>query len=181
MPFLLQTERLTLRNWREEDRDLFREINRDEKVMQFFPMRRSHAECDELMGRLQAMISTTGYGFFALADRQTDEPMGFCGISKVDLPGVLPEGATEIGWRLATRFWGNGYVTEAARALLDFGFKERGLHEIYAFAVHDNHRSIAVMERLGMERLSGRDFDHPSVPDSHPQLKKHVLYCASAN
>ncbi|RKE84362.1 GNAT family N-acetyltransferase [Rhizobium sp. AG855] len=181
MTIILQTERLTLRNWRNEDRDLFREINRDEKVMEFFPMRRSHAECDELMNRLQAMIDDTGYGFFAVADRQTDEAMGFCGISRVSLPGILPEGAVEIGWRLATRFWGQGYVTEAARALLDLGFKKRGLDEIYAFAVEGNHRSIAVMERLGMERLAGRDFNHPSVPDTHPHLKNHVLYCLKAS
>jgi RimJ/RimL family protein N-acetyltransferase len=181
MSTILQTERLTLRNWRQDDRDLFREINRDPKVMEYFPMRRSHAECDELLDRLHAMITDTGYGFFALADRQSDEAMGFCGICRVSLPGILPEGAVEIGWRLATRYWGNGYVTEAARALLDFGFVERGLNEVYAFAVQANHRSIAVMERLGMQRLADRDFDHPAVPESHPHLKTHVLYCAKAS
>jgi RimJ/RimL family protein N-acetyltransferase len=179
MTIILQTERLTLRNWRPEDRDLFYEINRDAKVMEFFPMRRSHAECDALMERLQTMISETGYGFFALADRHSDEPMGFCGIAKVSLPGVLPEESVEIGWRLATRFWGNGYITEAAAALLAFGFAERHLHEIYAFAVKDNRRSIAVMERLGMQKLAGREFEHPTVPDTHPQLKTHVLYRAT--
>jgi RimJ/RimL family protein N-acetyltransferase len=178
MTIILQTERLTLRNWRHEDRDLFYEINRDPKVMEFFPMRRSHAECDALMERLQTMISETGYGFFALADRHSDEPMGFCGIAKVSLPGVLPDGAVEIGWRLATRFWGHGYVTEAAAALLAFGFAERRLDEIYAFAVKDNRRSIAVMERLGMQELAGREFEHPAVPDDHPHLKTHVLYRA---
>jgi RimJ/RimL family protein N-acetyltransferase len=179
MTIILQTERLTLRNWRHDDRNLFYEINRDPKVMEFFPMRRSHAECDALMERLQTMILETGYGFFALADRYSDEPMGFCGIAKVSLPDVLPDEAVEIGWRLATRFWGNGYVTEAAAALLDFGFAERGLDEIYAFAVKDNSRSIAVMERLGMQKLAGREFEHPTVPDSHPQLKTHVLYRAA--
>lgn len=178
---ILETERLRMRNWHPEDRDLFREINRDPKVMEFFPMRRSYAECDELMDRLQAMIEETGYGFYALADRHSDEAMGFCGLAKVSLPGILPEGAVEIGWRLATRFWGQGYVTEAARALLEFGFNQRGLEEVYAFAVHDNHRSTAVMERLGMRKLEGRDFDHPSVPDSHPQLKSHVLYCIKSS
>ncbi|MDH4441813.1 MAG: GNAT family N-acetyltransferase [Rhizobium sp.] len=177
---ILETERLTLRNWQHEDRDLFREINRDPKVMEFFPMRRSHAECDELLDRLHAMIEETGYGFYALADRQTDEAMGFCGIARVSLPGILPAGAVEIGWRLATRFWGKGYVTEAGRALLDLGLRRRGLDEIYALAVKDNQRSIAVMERLGMQRLTDRDFDHPTVPDSHPHLKAHVLYCATA-
>lgn len=177
---IVETERLTLRNWRDDDRNLFREINRDEKVMTFFPFRRSHAECDLLFDRNRDMITETGMGFYALADRQTDEAMGFCGISPVDLPGILPEGSTEIGWRLATRFWGKGYVNEAAERLVEHSFSTLGLAEIYAFAVHNNERSIAVMRRLGMEHLENRDFDHPKVPDTHPHLKRHILYRISA-
>lgn len=175
-----ETDRLTLRNWRAEDRDLFREINRDEKVMTFFPFRRSHAECDLLFDRNRDMIAETGLGFYALADRSTGEAMGFCGIAPVDLAGILPEGSVEIGWRLATRFWGKGYVTEAASRLLEHGFTHLGFPEIYAFAVRDNARSIAVMRRLGMVHLHAQDFDHPKVPDTHPHLKRHVLYRAAA-
>lgn len=175
-----ETDRLTLRNWQAEDRDLFREINRDEKVMTFFPFRRSHAECDLLFDRNRDMIAETGLGFYALADRSTDEAMGFCGIAPVDLAGILPEGSVEIGWRLATRFWGKGYVTEAASRLLEHGFTHLGFPEIYAFAVRDNARSIAVMRRLGMVHLHAQDFDHPKVPDTHPHLKRHVLYRAAA-
>ncbi len=172
---IVETERLILRNWLEEDRNLFYEINRDEKVMEFFPYRRSHAECDLLFARNRDMISETGLGFYALADRTTNEAMGFCGLAKVDLPGILPEGAIEIGWRLATRYWCRGYVTEAAERLLDHGHVTQGFAHIHAFAVHDNHRSIAVMRRIGMQHLSDQDFDHPKVPDTHPHLKRHVL------
>ncbi len=173
---IAETERLVLRNWQEGDRDLFYEINRDEKVMTFFPLRRSHAECDILFARNRDTITETGMGFYALADRDTDEAYGFCGLSKVDLPGILPEGAVEIGWRLATRYWGNGYVTEAGTRLLQYGHDDLGLRDIYAFAVHDNIRSTAVMRRLGMQYLQGQDFDHPNVPDTHPHLKRHVLF-----
>lgn len=174
------TERLVLRNWREEDRNLFREINRDPKVMEFFPFRRTHEEADLLMDRLRDMIATTGHGFLAMADRQSGEAMGFCGIAPVDLPGILPEGAHEIGWRLATRFWGKGFVTEAALALLADAFSGRRLGEVHAFAVSHNIRSIAVMRRIGMHHLPERDFDHPLVPDSRGDLKRHVLYRAVA-
>lgn len=173
---ILETERLILRNWQEEDRNLFYEINRDEKVMEFFPFRRSHAECDILFDRNRDMISETGLGFYALADRTTNEAMGFCGLSPVDLPGILPEGAIEIGWRLATRFWGRGYVTEAASRLIEYARTDLHLPTVYAFAVDGNHRSTAVMQRIGMLRLAGQDFDHPKVPDTHPHLKRHVLF-----
>ena len=53
---ILETERLLLRSWLEQDRDLFREINADPKVMEFFPFRRNHAESDLLFERVNAMI-----------------------------------------------------------------------------------------------------------------------------
>lgn len=173
---IVETKRLILRNWQDEDRNLFYEINRDEKVMEFFPLRRSHAECDILFERNRDMISETGFGFYALTDRSTNEAMGFCGLSPVDLSGILPEGAVEIGWRLATRFWGRGYVTEAASRLIEYARADLRLPDVHAFAVDRNHRSIAVMQRIGMQRLIGQDFDHPKVPETHPHLKRHVLF-----
>jgi RimJ/RimL family protein N-acetyltransferase len=60
--------------------------------------------------------------------------------------------------------------------LLVFGFGELGLEEIISFAVWNNERSTAVMRRIGMTRDPEGDFDHPRVPDTHPQLRRHVLY-----
>jgi len=57
-----------------------------------------------------------------------------------------------IGWTLGEAFEGNGYVTEAATALLDFLFSSVGFHRAYAMSSPENVKSIAVMERLGMRR-----------------------------
>lgn len=176
MATILETPRLTLRNWRDDDRDLFREINRDATVMEFFPFRRSHEEADLLLDKVRRMINETGLGFYALELKETAEPIGFCGLSLAGLAPLFAPDTVEIGWRLATRFWGKGYVTEAATALLAHGFTIFQLDEIVAFAVDGNRRSIAVMERIGMHRDPDGDFDHPRVPDSHPHLKRHVLY-----
>ena len=107
------------------------------------------------------------------------QPIGFAGLSLPDFE-PLPPGTVEIGWRLGADFWGKGFATEAARELLRFGYEDRGLDEIVSFAVPENHRSLAVMERLGLQPDPSRDFDHPRVPDSHPHLKRHVLYALSA-
>jgi RimJ/RimL family protein N-acetyltransferase len=173
---ILKTRRLVLRSWLETDRDLFREINADPKVMEFFSFRRSHAQSDEMLEKLNRMISDTGLGFYAIALRDTNEPIGFCGLAMANIGQALAADTVEIGWRLAPRFWGNGYVTEAAAALLDFGFGQKALAEIVSFAVAENHRSTAVMVRLGMRHDPSRDFDHPRVLDTHPHLKRHVLY-----
>lgn len=173
---ILKTERLVLRSWLERDRDLFREINADQKVMEFFPFRRNHAEADALFDRVNAMIKEDGLGFYAVEFKETEEAMGFCGLAPANMPGIFPIEAIEIGWRLATRFWGQGYITEAARALIDHGFTRMKLEAIISFAVADNHRSTAVMQRVGMIRCPDMDFDNPRVPDSHPHLKRHVTY-----
>ena len=58
----------------------------------------------------------------------------------------------EIGYLLDLRYWGRGYATEAARAVLDFGFRELDLHRVYATCRPANVASIRVMEKLGMRR-----------------------------
>ena len=175
----LTTPRLRLRNWQDADRDLFHEINADRKVMEFFPFRRTRAESDALFDRLRDSIDETGLGFYAVALNEDEEAIGFCGLAQANLPEIFAADAIEIGWRLATRFWGHGYITEAATALLDYGFSTLALPEVVSFAVADNTRSTAVMRRIGLARDAGRDFDHPRVPDSHPQLQRHVVYAAS--
>ncbi|MDO1584453.1 GNAT family N-acetyltransferase [Rhizobium oryzicola] len=173
---ILETKRLRLRSWIDSDRDLFREINADPKVMEFFPFRRSHEEADELLTRVNSLIADQMLGFFAVELKETEEPMGFCGISPANMPGIFPEGTIEIGWRLATRYWGHGYITEAAEGLLDYGFRTIGLGWIVSFAVEENQRSTAVMQRIGMIRRPDLDFNHPRVPDTHPHLQRHVSY-----
>ncbi|MDK4701261.1 GNAT family N-acetyltransferase [Rhizobium sp. CNPSo 4062] len=174
---IVETERLIIRNWREMDRDLAYEINSDETVMEFFPFRRNRAEADAFFDRVQSMIREIGLGLYVLELKESSEAVGYCGLMRTDhLEPFVPVGTIEIGWRLVARHWGKGLITEAARALLAHGFDKHDLDQIVSFAVHNNVRSTAVMERIGMHRVEGGDFDHPNVPDTHPHLKRHVLY-----
>jgi RimJ/RimL family protein N-acetyltransferase len=173
----IRTERLVLRNWEERDRELFHRINSDERVMEFFPHRRDRAESDAMMDRLAAKIAADGFGFAAAEIAATGKCIGFVGLT--GMAGYVPafaDGTIEIGWRLAPEYWGEGYVTEASKAWLAFGFEKLGLDEIVSFAVWNNVRSTAVMERLGMRRDPSRDFNSPKVPNTHPALKRHVVY-----
>jgi RimJ/RimL family protein N-acetyltransferase len=64
----------------------------------------------------------------------------------------------DIGWRLVRSAWGHGYATEAAEAALRDAFSRCGLSEVLAYAAPDNLRSLAVMDRLRMQRDPSRDF-----------------------
>jgi RimJ/RimL family protein N-acetyltransferase len=172
----IRTERLILRQWQDRDRSLFHRINSDDRVMEFFPARRTREQSDELLDMLRDEIDREGFGFAAIELAATGECIGFAGLHEDSVMSSWPAGTIEIGWRLAPEYWGKGYVTEAAEAWLAFGFETLSLDEIVSFAVWNNFRSTAVMERLGMQRDPARDFDHPRVPDTQPHLKRHVFY-----
>ncbi len=101
--------------------------------------------------------------------------IGYVGLWPADFVTGAP--MVEIGWRLARSHWGQGYATEAASEALRFGFTDIGLEEIVSFTVPQNHRSISVMERIGLIRDPAGDFDHPRVdPIAYPHLVSHVFY-----
>jgi RimJ/RimL family protein N-acetyltransferase len=99
------------------------------------------------------------------------------GIPRFEAP-FMP--CVEIGWRLDPDYWNRGYATEGARAALEFGFGPLGLEEILSYTVPDNIRSRRVMEKIGMTRSPGEDFDHPLLP-AGDALRRHVLYRISSS
>ena len=174
---IIQTERLILRQWREEDLKPFATLNADIRVMEYFPSILSLEESDLMMKRMQAKIEKRGWGFWAVSLTADEKFIGFIGMNDVDqvsLPAHFTP-AVEVGWRLAYPFWGKGYATEGALACLKYGFETLSLEEIVSFTAVQNMRSRAVMERIGMHHDSKEDFDHPKLPKGH-RLRKHVLY-----
>ena len=154
----IRTQRLILRNWEERDRDLFHRINSDDRVMEFFPFRRSRAEADAVMDRMREEIARDSYGWTAAEIAATGECIGFIGLHQVEIPGLAAAGTCEIGWRLAPEFWGKGFASEGAGALLAFGFDELGLlvalqvEQGGQVAVVDAYLRLGRHGRLGMQR-----------------------------
>jgi len=169
---ILETERLILRQWRNEDKADFFSLNSDPEVMRYFPSTLNREQSDALLEKARTLIEKNGWGFWACELKSSSELIGFVGLNNPDYE--LPFGpCTEIGWRLAKQHWKKGYATEAAMASLDFGFSELKLTEIVSFAVKTNTPSITVMERIGMSN-SNSNFDHPKVDVA--ELREHVLY-----
>lgn len=168
------TERLVLRQWREQDFAPFAALNADPEVMAYFPEVLDRSQSDAMANRCASLISERGWGLWAVEERLSHCFIGFVGlhIPSYDLP-FKP--CVEIGWRLARTYWGQGYATEAAQAALRIGFRELALEQIVAFTTVENRRSRALMERLGMQQDSRGNFDHPAVADI-PRLRPHVLY-----
>ena len=168
----LRTERLLLRSWRESDLDPWAALNSDPEVRRYMAGMPSRERTDAGAARFQADLDARGWGFWAVEVRATGEFIGFTGLDPVE--EGQPFTGVEAGWRLARPAWGHGYATEAARAVLAFGFAELDLPEILAVTVPANRRSRAVMERLGMTYDPADDFDDPHVPEG--PLRRCVLY-----
>ncbi|NBC33832.1 MAG: GNAT family N-acetyltransferase [Alphaproteobacteria bacterium] len=173
----LESPRLLLRDWRDEDLPAFAALNADPRVMAFLPARLDRAQSDALAARIRAQIRERGFGWWALEVAGVAPFVGFVGLSVPQFQAHFTP-CVEISWRLAAEHWGRGYATEAARLALTYGFDRLGLSEIVSFTTRANQRSRAVMARLGLRHDPADDFDHPSLPPGHP-LRPHVLYRAS--
>ena len=174
--YIIETPRLGLRDWKDKDTPLFAEMNMDKNVMGFFPSTLSNDETITMVERIKKFLSENNFGLWATEIKQTKEFIGFVGLS---IPRSQSDftPCVEIGWRLAHKYWGYGYATEAGAACLEYGLNELRLNEIVSFTSVQNLRSINVMEKIGMEYV--KNFEHPLIEDGH-RLKKHVLYLKKA-
>jgi RimJ/RimL family protein N-acetyltransferase len=170
----LSSGRICLRHWRDGDREAFAAMNSDRRVMEFFPSRLSRVESDAMVDRIRKHFSEHDFGLWAIEVPGVSPFVGFAGLA-VTLFTAHFTPCVEVGWRLAFAHWRHGYATEAARLALGYAFGTLALSDVVSFTSAANHRSRAVMERLGMRRDPAEDFDYPSFPEGHP-LRRHVLY-----
>ncbi|NKQ23522.1 GNAT family N-acetyltransferase [Streptomyces galbus] len=168
----LRTDRLVLRRWRDSDLAPWAAMNADPEVREHLGDLLTREQSDASVARFRAEFEQRGHGWWAVEVAATGEFIGFAGLDPVD--DGLPFDGVEIGWRLARPAWGHGYATEAASAVLAFGFDTLRLPEILAVTTATNFRSQAVMRRIGMTRDPDGDFDDPTAPEG--SLRPQVLY-----
>ena len=170
----LVTKRLRLRLWRDEDLPAFAALNSDSRVMQYMLKRLDRVESDAFAERIKENFARSGFGLWAVEVMGIADFIGFTGLSVPRFEAHFTP-CVEIGWRLASDYWGYGYATEVACAARDHRFGQLGLREIVSFTVPANQRSRKVMERIGMTYSSADDFEHPLLPEGH-RYRHHVLY-----
>jgi 3-dehydroquinate dehydratase/shikimate dehydrogenase len=173
----LVTSRLNLRPWKEEDQEVFFALNSDPQVMEFMPKTLSREESNNLLIRLNNHFQEYGFGLLAAELTNSNTFIGFIGLAIPRFQASFTP-CVEIGWRLGTKYWGQGYATEGGKALLIFAFTQLKLREIVSYTAVQNVRSRHVMERIGMTFIE--TFEHPELPTNH-WLKKHLLYKKTNN
>ena len=151
MEVFLETERLLLRRFTEDDVDALFELDGDPAVMRYITggraTSREEIEGDVLPAYLDYYERFAGYGFWAVIEKASGQFVGWFHFRPE--ADAKPD-EVELGYRLRRSAWGKGYATEGSRALIDKGFTELGVERVVAFTMVVNVASRRVMEKAGL-------------------------------
>lgn len=147
----LTTPRLLLREWVHDDLLALFELDSDPETVRYVaygPSALDECRRDLAWHIEQQTVSSRSSYSLAVCFRDTQRAVGWCAITVVSRKHH--EG--ELGYALNRRYWGRGYIPEAAHALLGFGFGALALHRIFATCHPENIASKRVLEKLGMRQ-----------------------------
>ncbi len=155
----LETERLTIRNWLQEDVGSYTILSKDVGYTCFSPPGRflisTPEEARERIQERVDLFDRRKLGKFPVFLKATGEFIGTCGMEPFELEG---RSEVELGYRLCLKHWGRGYAQEAAVAILQYGFGPLNCERIMAFVLPQNRASVKILEKLGFNYL--REFMH---------------------
>ena len=143
----LKTERMLLRPFRLEDADDVFEYSNDPDWARYLPQvpqPYTRRDAEEFVARRIVTSWDTNPAFAMTLDSTV--------VWAINLLISEPDETASLGYAIARAHWGKELMPEAARAVIDWGFTERGLAKVYATADLRNRRSWRVMEKLGMTR-----------------------------
>ncbi len=171
MNVIIETDRLLLRTFTEDDAPLIYELNKDPEVTRY--------TCDPMLDLPHAkkvleevilpQYALYNRGRWATHIKSNLEFIGWCGLK------YRPEqNEIDLGYRFMKKFWGKGYATEAASACIQYGFEKLSLQQIIGRALPGNLASIKVLEKCGMQYV-GEEFVeghlHKTYQATNPSIK----------
>ena len=155
--FRMETARLILRDWRDEDSAPFKQHLNTPAVMRWLGGVQSDDDFAAFVARNRACADTHGHCFWIVERKQDGAILGFCGLKRVNGEGAPNPGDFEIGWRLREDAHGHGYAREAAEASLTAAFAQFDAPHVVALTIVENSPSWGLMQRLGMIRAPELD------------------------
>jgi [ribosomal protein S5]-alanine N-acetyltransferase len=145
---ILETERLIVRTWTFADAERLFEICSDAETMLHIGDGKPYETIEKAREFLNwAVPYQLKYGFcrWAVVEKQSGEIIGSCGFARLD------NGEIEFGYMFDRPFWGKGFATEAARAVLRYGFEEIGFEKVVALTDLDHEKSQNVLRKIGFQ------------------------------
>jgi len=148
---ILTTNRLLLREFEEDDWQPIHAYQSDPLYLRYNPW--SYRTEEDVRNFVRGFIVWSKEQprrkfQFAILLRTERRLIGNCGIRMK----FTNSSEADLGYELDSQYWGHGYATEAAKALLTFGFKDLQLHRVWAHCILENTASAHVLEKIGMRR-----------------------------
>ena len=167
--FLIETERLKLRELNISDTGSLYDILSDPETMTYYPSTYKYHEVETLLKRFIKSYQENGFGLWAVILKDEDKFIGECGISLQNIDGVI---VPEIGYHINKKYWNNGYATEAAKVSLASGFEELNFPEIFIHTYVKNIPSRRVAEKLNMDKKK----EYDKYIEKHGISMRHIVY-----
>ena len=171
---VIETPRLLLRGWRDDDVEPWVRMNADPQVMAYYPSTHTREESEASALTIRTSLERDGYGIWVVEIKGGLPFAGVICLRQISFEAPFAP-ANDIGWCFLVEAWGHGYATEGATAALDFAFEQLNWDEVTANTSILHVRSQRVMQRLGMTHNAADDFDHPKFAKGH-RARPHVLY-----
>lgn len=161
--FLLETERLTLREMTTADADFLLSLLNEPSFVQNIGDKNVRTIDDARLYALNGPIASYkqhGFGLYLVTLKETGEPIGICGLVKRD---SLPD--ADIGYAFSPAFWRKGYALEATTAIKQHAFTVLGQQQLLAIVNPENASSIRVLEKIGLKfkRMVRMSDDAPEI------------------
>lgn len=157
MNILIETSRLILREFVEEDAEAIFEFGSNPKVQQYTGNKNltSIEEASELIKEVWFKdYATYGYGRWAVIYKPHNKLIGFAGLK------YLPEiKETDIGFRFLPEYWNQGIATEASKKIILYGFEVLKLKRIIGIAMKENIGSHKVLKKIGLTHYKEGEYD----------------------
>jgi ribosomal-protein-alanine N-acetyltransferase len=156
MKVILETDRLLLREFVEEDAEAFFKLNSDPEILRFVPdkpLLNVEQARQMLADHPIADYRKYGFGRGACILKSTGEQIGFAGLKYLEELGEV-----DVAYRLLPKYWGQGLATEAALASVRFGFADLGLKRIIGLVMRENIASARVLEKTGLHYIETATF-----------------------
>jgi len=144
---MIETDRLILRKMREDDAQAFLDIFSDPVAMRYFGVIFDRPRMDKWVQDNLEHEQQYGFSLLSVILKDNGEVIGDCGLETDEIDGKLIVG---IGFDFRRSYWGKGYATEAARAVLEYGFTNFEFDSISGWIDPQNAPSQRVAERIGM-------------------------------
>ncbi|MFJ7666393.1 GNAT family N-acetyltransferase [Lysinibacillus sp. NPDC097195] len=147
--FVVETKRLYLRHFNNEDIAALHAIFSDAETMKYYPAPFNLIQTKNWVDKNIDRYEKDGFGLWGVCLKETNELIGDCGLVKQIVDG---KNEVEIGYHINKNYWSRGFATEAANGCMEYGTVQLGLHRLISIIDPFNRPSIRVAEKNGFTK-----------------------------